>query len=442
MLPKRKTDFSHVPEEKRLKKDIVDLLASGTIPAERATGLFNNAQASGARGCEEYANLHPAEHNKFDRSNHVKRNVLRKALKGNHWPKVYMFEAPIHIPSAGLESTGKIPVLLPHELLDALYQHNPLESGLFDHSLLDPTPFNHLKKACAQLSADMSKVIGCSIWADGVPYNSDRSKSFEVISLQILSAASSSMRFPVAVVPKHWMQKQETWDSLWCILKWSLQAAASGLWPANRHDGTAFGALENHRKKKAGKPLTRAILLQVKGDWSFYKNVLYLPGWNESGSCCWKCNMVPGNLKEVGTSASWRMLANRKNHWQSLQQLKCVSPLFGVPFFHIDLITLDWLHIADLGNFPRLFRFFLQVLDRPEAHWHCGREISAFLHSNAAFLSGPRHSISTGPIQTQHAPEHIRWQQSEISKTSSQSRGVQGIDSIRCPGWSRFVGSK
>ena len=113
MLPKRKADFSHVPEDKRLKKDIVDLLASGTIPAERATGLFQNAQASGAKGCEEYAKLHPGEHNKFDRGNHVKRNVLRKALKGNQWPKVYMFQAPIHIPSTGFESTGKIPVLLP-----------------------------------------------------------------------------------------------------------------------------------------------------------------------------------------------------------------------------------------------------------------------------------------------------------------------------------------
>ena len=194
MLPKRKADFSHVPEDKRLKKDIVDLLASGTIPAERATGLFQNAQASGAKGCEEYAKLHPGEHNKFDRGNHVKRNVLRKALKGNQWPKVYMFQAPIHIPSTGFEPTGKIPVLLPHELLDALHQHNPLESGLFDHSLLDPTPLNHLKKACAQLSADMSKVAGLSIWADGAPYNHDRSKSFEVASLQILTSASTAMQ--------------------------------------------------------------------------------------------------------------------------------------------------------------------------------------------------------------------------------------------------------
>ena len=59
--------------------------------------------------------------------------------------------------------------------------------------------------------------------------------------------------------------------------------------------------------------------------------------------------MVPGKLKDVGKSASWRMPANRKNHWQCSQQVKSVSPLFGVPFFHIDLITLDWLHIVDLG---------------------------------------------------------------------------------------------
>ena len=389
MLPKRKADFSHVPEDKRLKKDIVDLLASGTIPAERATGLFQNAQASGAKGCEEYAKLHPGEHNKFDRGNHVKRNVLRKALKGNQWPKVYMFQAPIHIPSTGFESTGKIPVLLPHELLDALHQHNPLESGLFDHSLLDPTPLNHLKKACAQLSADMSKVAGLSIWADGVPYNHDRSKSFEVASLQILTSASTAMRFPLACVPKHWMVKNTTWDAIWQVLKWSLQAAASGVWPAFRHDNSAFADGEFHRKKKAGEPLTRAILLQVKGDWSFYKNVLYLPGWNETSSCCWKCNMVPGNLKEVAKSASWRMLASRKDHWQCLQQVKSVSPLFGVPFFHIDLISLDWLHVVDLGvSLDFLGSFFKYLIDQKltgtvaEKYQHFYSRMQLFYHGH------------------------------------------------------------
>ena len=211
----------------------------------------------------------------------------------------------------------------------------------------------------------MSKVAGLSIWADGVPYNHDRSKSFEVASLQILTSASSTMRFPLACVPKHWMVKNTTWDAIWQVLKWSLQAAASGVWAAYRHDHSAFGAFEFHRKKKAGQPLTRAILLQVKGDWSFYKNVLYLPGWNETGSCCWKCNMVPGNLKEVGKSASWRMLANRKNHWQSLQQVKSVSPLFGVPFFHIDLISLDWPHVVDLGiSLDFIGSFFKYLIDQ------------------------------------------------------------------------------
>ena len=106
-------------------------------------------------------------------------------------------------------------------------------------------------------------------------------------------------------------------------------------------------------------------------------------------------------------------------------------------YYHSRLAACSW-----SWSVPRFFRFFLQVLDRSEAHWHCGREISAFLQSNAAFLSWPWHSISTGPIQTQHAAEHIRWQQNQIPKTSSQSRGGQGIDSIRCLGWQRFVGSK
>ena len=133
--------------------------------------------------------------------------------------------------------------------------------------------------------------------------------------------------------------------------------------------------------------------------------------------------MVPGNLKGVGTSASWRMLANRKNHSQSLQQVKSVSPSFGAPFFHIDLISLDWLHVVDLGISLGCFSSFFKYLIDQKAHWQCGREISALLQSNAAFLSGPRHSISTGPIQTQHAPEHIRWQQNQKPETKQGSPG-------------------
>ena len=54
-------------------------------------------------------------------------------------------------------------------------------------------------------------------------------------------------------------------------------------------------------------------------------------------------------IKEVALDAFWRLHENRKSHWQALTCLPQRSPLLGVPFFHLDILQLDWLHIMDLG---------------------------------------------------------------------------------------------
>ena len=59
--------------------------------------------------------------------------------------------------------------------------------------------------------------------------------------------------------------------------------------------------------------------------------------------------MTPDRIREVALDAFWRLPENRKSHWQALTCLPQRSPLVGVPFFDLDILQLDWLHIMDLG---------------------------------------------------------------------------------------------
>ena len=86
MYPKRKADFSEVPEDKRLRADLADLFLSNQVSATRAGGLFKNAMASHATNVEDLAAV--GEKNKQGVRN---RDLTRRLLRGHHWPKTYLF---------------------------------------------------------------------------------------------------------------------------------------------------------------------------------------------------------------------------------------------------------------------------------------------------------------------------------------------------------------
>ena len=71
--------------------------------------------------------------------------------------------------------------------------------------------------------------------------------------------------------------------------------------------------------------------------------------------------MTPNKVQEVAESAFWRQPHNRKTHWQALAALPFRSPLLGAPFFTLEILQLDWLHIVDLGVAQVFFGKCLQV---------------------------------------------------------------------------------
>ena len=70
-------------------------------------------------------------------------------------------------------------------------------------------------------------------------------------------------------------------------LKWSLQALARGFWPDTRHDGSPFDTgTDSARSAMAGKPLMKAALIFILGDWAEVSHTWGFPDWSSVLNPC------------------------------------------------------------------------------------------------------------------------------------------------------------
>ena len=211
----------------------------------------------------------------------------------------------------------------------------------------------HLNEVEQQLDAD-GAFIGLGMWSDGVPMSWDRSESVQCITWNLPGLTEKGqrcVRIPFTVIPKHFCNSQ-TLHYLLELFGWSLQQMFMGVFPSAGPDGNAFE--EAYRKQLAGKPMAyKALLLEMKGDWEFYANVLYLPRWKNKEGICFLCRATKKHLSENLMTASWRQADMRVDHDGLLQRLrehkKCLAPIWQYPMFRQCCLKLDWLHIADQG---------------------------------------------------------------------------------------------
>ena len=144
-----------------------------------------------------------------------------------------------------------------------------------------------------------------ALWQDGVPFNRNREHSLELWSLSVL--VDKDMQVPITGWPKDLECKNRTHEVLFQVLAWSFQCLDAGVMPSCRHDGTPFASKDSWRRKLRGQPLAmKARLADMRGDWSMYKSVLALPGWQDGDCICWKCNSTKEDLQSVRLSAAWR----------------------------------------------------------------------------------------------------------------------------------------
>jgi hypothetical protein len=176
----------------------------------------------------------------------------------------------------------------------------------------------------------------------------------EVVSLFFpgLHGKKSNIRLPILAVPKIFFDKTYTYDDIFSVLVWSMEALASGTWPLHRHDQADWLLTDNKRHRKAGQPLgIRGFLCELRGDWSMFASVFRLGHWAKNQDCCWKRTCNKAGLRKFDLSASWR--SNRLTHSALLLRYHrkglTPSPICWMPFFNSNVFKIDWLHTMDLG---------------------------------------------------------------------------------------------
>ena len=111
------------------------------------------------------------------------------------------------------------------------------------------------------------------------------------------------------------------------------------------------------------------FLVEVRGDWKMMADIFRMPRQNTGYGICWRCNCLPGDIRQFSMDAPWRQEGNRLDHWRVverlLQQGHQMSPLFAAPGIETTVFKFDWLHAVDqrvaadfLGNALTYFLSF------------------------------------------------------------------------------------
>ena len=346
---------------KKLRNNVADLFLANEIAGARAGSVFQDAAACGLRGFRKLAEGAKSKKN-------VHRNILRTLGKNSKWPELYWAKIRVWKPKQQVESWSWVPFLLPHELVAALSSSAASPDQLFSREGLSQHGRRHIDMAEQQLGD--SRLVPIGLWGDGVPCNYDRSESLECFTVHLPGQTGKyrDLRIPCCVLNKKFVLKDETFDDIMSVLTWSFEQLALGTMPVKKHDGSPFAKQDKKRKKAAGQSIPRGILVELAGDWAFYKSLLRLPQHNEKDGCCWLCAATPDNYKDCSMTAPWRQ--QRLSHWDLMRRMQekgvGLSPLWSVPFFTSSCVQIDWLHTADKGvtadflgsYFKYLLRFF------------------------------------------------------------------------------------
>ena len=337
---------AEVSPTKRFRANVTDLFLSGGASGERSHSLLVDGQLAGAKNVSDLA--------KPSCDSNRARDLLRRVSKKTRWPPLYWADVRTLQPKTGNTITVSLPFLLPHEIAHVMARDATDIASLLSHENLGGDSRDHLFKSCQHLGCDPACVLPVALWGDGVPFNWDRSQSLDTWTMCLpgLSRKDENLRFPLIALPHKHVVKHSTMDDITAVLAWSFQCLTSGVFPACRHDGAPLAQADAKRTKKAGCALgIRGLVVDIRGDWKFFKECFRLPQHNENSGICWLCSATPTTWKDAGPEAAWRK--ERLSHWDVLTRIiekgDPVSPIFAIPFLDTKCFKIDWLHVADLG---------------------------------------------------------------------------------------------
>ncbi len=390
-MKKRTPPDSAKERAAKFRRTCAEAFLQNALSARQVRQIVEDATLAGASGVSEMARTgahgsHPGN---------IHRDMIRWMRRGSPWPHFYIARTPLWCKKTQQVVWEDLPFLLPHEVLAAIVSKSgPCTSWL---ATADEHPgiHRHLARLGQELQVE-TPLVPLGLHGDGVPFGKNSQDSLEYFTINMpCFKEQPGLRLPLTMLLKSEVVKDQTFDFVMTILKWSLQWLARGSWPSARHDGTPFGASDRSRARKASLSLScHAALVEIRGDWCFYKNVMRAPAWNEARGLCWRCTATPASYKDCSLTAHWR---SEKLSPQDLQVRLwghglTPSPLFSAPGVSSDLLMPDWLHCADLGIACDVIgNTFAELVDH---HYDAQRRWQRTKHCGQTCWSGTTRTIS------------------------------------------------
>ena len=252
------------------------LFLTNKLSALQTHDVVHSAQDAGATGSEDMARAggsgrHPKN---------MCRDLTRTLLKNIIWPDEYWAEIPIRNPDDGTMHMVSFPFLLPHEVLRHLLEANGLAK------ILEFISQELTKSFCDTTGCDPAVTLPIGLHGDGAPFAAKMRDSLEQFSWNLCADPKSS-RVVFTAIPKKFVG-EGTFDAILEIFAWSMRVLLLGRMPTKRHDGTPFNETDSSRRKQmSGAALEfHACLVQIRGDWAFYKGCFNFPSWSAE-QICW-----------------------------------------------------------------------------------------------------------------------------------------------------------
>lgn len=288
------------------KNHVARLFLRNRFSGPDTVHLIQMAHRAGASGLDEVRSAATSGRH----MQNARRDLIRQFLKGTNFPAVYWTDIPLWNRDEQILQLEPFPFLLPHELFAKfLGVQGP---GHFQIGYNNPRLEELRQQYCRELQMDPERFIGLGIHGDGVAHQT--SGSVEVFSWNFLNEASGGERFLSAVVDKQYCCQcgcsgRHTTDHIMRVLAWSFTCILNGDYPTSRDDGTAWGKFDKDRRSLKGSLGGRGGILQIRGDWSWYKQIFQFPGWSNNRICwCCKADRHGGatDYRNVSEEAGWR----------------------------------------------------------------------------------------------------------------------------------------
>ena len=330
-----------------LRAEISRLFLQNEFSGKATQRLVQAAQRAGAQGV---ANL-VATGSSGRHTQNLSRDITRNLAKESSMPHLYWAELPMSSDVHSSTTLVSMPFLLPHEVIG-----NASDRSKYFHDV--PPNMDKLRvvrdRACASLGMDPRLVSPIGLHGDGVPHQ--KKGNIEVLSWNPC-AFPDYERVLFCAIDKKFLCRcgckgRHTFDAALDIFCWSMCCLTQGAYPMARHDGSKWLSSDSSRSGRGGRELPRALLLQVRADWMWLKQVLGMPGWSNH-AICWRCraNQDSHDWRDASLGASWRRHRHTDKSFFATMRAMGVSPspLFNLPAFQLEYICIDVLHCLDLG---------------------------------------------------------------------------------------------